>query len=158
MSSPIARLLAVATAAALLAVGAPTQAAQATPATQATEVNQVKPAGPEVSGPNLFATLATCYGGAVRSFFQTGGYGGQAGTYRTTSRCRDINVRNASAYGTDACVIFVDKTGSCNYWTYLPANSGWITVATNVRDGVNFRVRFENLRYEYEPLVAYHAF
>ncbi|MBQ0905721.1 hypothetical protein [Micromonospora sp. U21] len=27
-----------------------------------------------------------------------------------------------------------------------------------VRDGVNFRVRFDNLRYEYEPLVAYHAF
>ncbi|GAB3948750.1 hypothetical protein GCM10027614_46420 [Micromonospora vulcania] len=102
--------------------------------------------------------LATCYGGAVRSYFQTGGYGGQAGTYRTTSRCRDINVRNASAYGTEACVIFVDKTGACNYWTYLPANSGWIVVATNVRDGVNFRVRFDNLRYEYEPLVAYHAF
>ena len=31
-------------------------------------------------------------------------------------------------------------------------------MATNVRDGVNFRVRFENLRYEYEPLIAYHAF
>ncbi|MFF5176840.1 hypothetical protein ACFY2Q_02280 [Micromonospora sp. NPDC000316] len=153
MSSPTARLLAVATATALLAIGAPAQAAQTAQRTPSTE------AGLEVSaGPNLFAPLATCYGGAVRSFFQTGGYGGQAGTYRTTSRCKDINVRNASVYGTEACVIFVDKTGSCNYWTYLPANSGWITVATNVRDGVNFRVRFENLRYEYEPLVAYHAF
>ncbi|MGW3606637.1 hypothetical protein [Micromonospora sp. NPDC005161] len=144
MSSPSARLLATATAAALFSIGAPAGAAQAAPA----------PA-PEV---NLYAPLATCYGGAVRSYFQTGGYGGQAGTYRTTSRCGDINVRNASAYGTEACVIFVDKTGACNYWTYLPANSGWTVVATNVRDGVNFRVRFDNLRYEYEPLVAYYAF
>ncbi|WP_435207692.1 hypothetical protein [Micromonospora sp. bgisy143] len=149
MSSPTARLLAVATAAALLATGAAAQAATATPGTGSTDFT---------SGPNLFAPLATCYGGAVRSFFQTGGYGGQAGPYRTTSRCRDINVRNTSAYATEACVIFIDKTGNCNYWTYLPANSGWTTVATNVRDGVNFRVRFENLRYEYEPLVAYHAF
>ncbi|MEU7840521.1 hypothetical protein AB0B39_06085 [Micromonospora sp. NPDC049114] len=153
MSSPTARLLAVATAAALLASGAPAQAAQAAaPTAQSADSTDF------TSGPNLFAPLATCYGGAVRSFFQTGGYGGQAGPYRTTTRCRDINVRNASPYGTDACVIFIDKTGNCNYWTYLPANSGWVTVATNVRDGVNFRVRFENVRYEYEPLVAYHAF
>ncbi|MFY1618704.1 hypothetical protein [Micromonospora sp. WMMD736] len=149
MSSPTARLLAVATAAALLATGATAQAARATPSADPTDVS---------SGPNLFAPLATCYGGAVRSFFQTGGYGGQAGPYRTTTRCRDINVRNTSAYATEACVIFIDKTSKCNYWTYLPANSGWTVVATNVRDGVNFRVRFENLRYEYEPLVAYHAF
>ncbi|MGV9210635.1 hypothetical protein ACTFTM_02095 [Micromonospora sp. RB23] len=149
MSSPTARLLAVATVAALLATGAPASAATVSPGADSTDFT---------SGPNLFAPLATCYGGAVRSFFQTGGYGGQAGPYRTTSRCRDINVRNTSAYATEACVIFIDKTGNCNYWTYLPANSGWTTVATNVRDGVNFRVRFENLRYEYEPLVAYHAF
>lgn len=149
MSSPTARLLAVATAAALLATGAPAQAGPTSPGADSTDFT---------SGPNLFAPLATCYGGAVRSFFQTGGSGGQAGPYRTTTRCRDINVRNTSAYATEACVIFIDKTGNCNYWTYLPANSGWTTVATNVKDGVNFRVRFENLRYEYEPLVAYHAF
>ncbi|MCG5466972.1 hypothetical protein ACFYPG_10410 [Micromonospora sp. NPDC005553] len=146
MPSPTARLLAVATATALLSVGTPAQAEPTTPTT------------PVSSGPNVFAPLATCYGGAVRSYFETGRYGGSAGQYRTTTRCRDINVRNASVYATDACVIFVDKTSACNYWTYLPANSGWITVATNVRDGVNFRVRFENLRYEYEPLIAYHAF
>ncbi|MDG4778509.1 hypothetical protein O7614_02455 [Micromonospora sp. WMMD961] len=146
MPSPTARLFAVATTAALLFAGAPAQAAAPTPIT---------PAAP---GTNAFAPLATCYGGAVRSYFESGRYGGSAGQYRTTTRCRDINVRNASVYATEACVIFVDKTSACNYWTYLPANSGWITVATNVRDGVNFRVRFENLRYEYEPLIAYHAF
>ncbi|MFF3865711.1 hypothetical protein [Micromonospora sp. NPDC001898] len=148
MSSPVVRLLATTTAAvSLLALAAPAQAAPA-------------PASPGAGTPavNLAGTYATCYGGAVRSYFQTGSWGGEAGTYRATSRCADVNVRNASSFGTQACVVFVDKTNSCNYWTYLPANSGWITVATNVRDGVNFRVRFSNLRYEYEPLVAYHAF
>ncbi|NBE82541.1 hypothetical protein [Micromonospora rubida] len=148
MSSPVVRLLATTTAAvSLLALGAPAQAAPA-------------PASPGAEAPavNLAGTYATCYGGAVRSYFQTGSWGGEAGTYRATSRCADVNVRNASSFGTQACVVFVDRTNSCNYWTYLPAKSGWITVATNVRDGVNFRVRFSNLRYEYEPLTAYHAF
>ncbi|MGW0213123.1 hypothetical protein ACWDXH_01890 [Micromonospora chokoriensis] len=146
MPSPTARLFAVATTAALLFAGAPAQAAPSAPVTPATP------------GTNAFEPLATCYGGAVRSYFESGRYGGSAGQYRTTTRCRDINVRNASVYATEACVIFVDKTSACNYWTYLPANSGWTTVATNVKDGVNFRVRFENLRYETEPLIAYHAF
>ncbi|WP_158554038.1 hypothetical protein [Micromonospora deserti] len=137
MSAPPLRALATTTALVVLAVGSPAQAA------------------PEA---NLSGSLATCYGGAKRAYFATGGWGGEAGTYRTSSRCRDINVRNASEFGTEACVIFVDRTDRCNYWTYLPARSGWTVVATNVRDGVNFRVRFENLRYEYEPLVSYHAF
>ncbi|TDC66149.1 hypothetical protein E1258_03435 [Micromonospora sp. KC207] len=141
MSSPVVRLLSTSTAAAVSAF------ALAAPAVAA-----------PLPADNLTGTLTTCYGGAVRSYFQTGGWGGEAGTYRTTSRCADINVRNASSFGTQACVVFVDKTNNCNYWTYLPANSGWTTVATNVRDGVNFRVRFSNLRYEYEPLIAYHAF
>ncbi|MGC4807957.1 hypothetical protein [Micromonospora sp. DT233] len=151
MSSPVVRLLSTttATAVSVLALAVPAQAA---PAPQ-----QAAPAAQEI-GVNLFGTDATCYGGAVRSYFQTGGWGGEAGTYRASSRCGDINVRNASSFGTQACVVFVDKTNACNYWTYLPAKSGWITVATNVRDGARFRVRFSNLRYEYEPLTAYHAF
>ncbi|MEH0842497.1 hypothetical protein V6U81_08930 [Micromonospora sp. CPCC 205711] len=145
MASPVARLTAGTAALSLLALGAPAQAAPEADAT----------ASPTT---NLAAPLATCYGGAVRSYFQTGSWGGEAGTYRTTSRCRDINVRNASAFGTEACVVFVDKTESCNYLTYLKPGSSWTAVATNVRDGVNFRVRFSNLRYQYDPLIAYHAF
>ncbi|MFC0004361.1 hypothetical protein [Micromonospora siamensis] len=138
MAHPVARLFAVTAAFPLLAVGSPASAAE-----------------PD-DGPVGIAT--TCYGGAVRSYFETGSWGGDAGTYRTTSRCRDINVRNASAFGTYACVVFVDKTDGCNRWTWLPAKSDWKAVATDVRDGVNFRVRFSNQSYQYEPLVAYHAF
>ena len=137
MASPVVRLLAPATALSLLALGSPAQAAP---------------------GTNLAASATTCYGGAKRSYFETGAWGGEAGTYRTTTRCRDINVRNASEFGTEACVVFVDRTDRCNYLTYLPARSGFVTVATNVRDGVDFRVRFSNLRYQYDPLIAYHAF
>lgn len=145
MSSPVAPLLATVTTAALLAVPTPARAAAATPE-QATTPGQ------------NFGANATCYGTTSRSYFQTGGWGGQAGPYRTTSRCVDINVRNASAFSTQACVIFIDRTSSCNYWTYLPAYSGWTVIATNVRDGVNFKVRFSNNYYQYEPLTAYHAY
>lgn len=137
MASRTAHLAALAATLPLLWHGAPAQAAPET---------------------NLSASAATCYGGAVRSYFQAGGWGGDAGPYKASARCKDVNVKNSSAFGTEACVVFIDKTNSCNYLTYLPAKSDWITVATNVRDGANFKVRFTNLRYEYEPLVAYHAY
>ncbi|MEU1752321.1 hypothetical protein ABZ436_06650 [Micromonospora matsumotoense] len=137
MASRTARLTAIVASLPLLWYGTPAQAAPET---------------------NLSASAATCYGGAVRSYFQAGGWGGDAGPYKASARCKDINVKNSSAFGTEACVVFIDRTNSCNYLTYLPAKSDWITVATNVRDGANFKVRFSNLRYEYEPLVAYHAY
>lgn len=149
MSALVTRALATTAALAVLAIGSP---AHATPATGG------NPETATTATANLSAPLATCYGGAKRVYFATGGSGGEAGTFRTTDRCRDINVRNASDFGTDACVIFVDRTDHCNYWTYLPPRSGWIVVATNVRDGVNFRVRFDTHRYEHEPLISYHAF
>ncbi|MEH0935729.1 hypothetical protein [Micromonospora psammae] len=137
MASPVAGLTATTAALSLLALGSPAQAAP---------------------GTNLAGSTASCYGGAVRSYFEVARSGGDAGPYRTSTRCRDINVRNASQFGVEACVIFIDRTDSCNYRTYLPSKSDFTTVATNVRDGVRFQVRFETLRYEYEPLIAYHAF
>lgn len=110
------------------------------------------------SATNQVGALATCYGGAVRTIFEVGGWGGDAGPFRTSTRCRDINVRNDSVYGTQACVVFIDRTNNCNYWTYLPARSGWFVVATNVLDGTRFKVRFSNTAYQYEPLISYTAF
>lgn len=40
-----------------------------------------------------------------------------------------------------ACVIFIDHTQSCNYWTTV--GTGWVTIATNVKDGTRFRVGVE---------------
>nr|MDT0659904.1 hypothetical protein [Micromonospora sp. DSM 115978] len=109
-------------------------------------------------GLNQAGTQATCYSGAARTVFLVGRTGGDAGPFQTSTRCRDINVRNDSGYSTHACVIFVDVTGNCNYWTYLPAKSSYRVVATNVRDGVRFVVRFSNSFYQYDPLISYTAY
>ncbi|MEH1012506.1 hypothetical protein V6U90_05205 [Micromonospora sp. CPCC 206060] len=160
MSLPMGRLV-VTTSVALFAtaLAAPAVAAPTAPTLPTAPVATLPAvAAPAGSADNQVGTLTTCYGGAVRDYFQVGGWGGQSGPYRTTTRCGDINVRNASTYGTYACVVFIDKTNNCNYWTYLPANSGWRVAATNVRDGVNFVVRFSNSSYQYGSLVSYHAF
>ncbi len=125
---------------------------------QAAPTGSVPPATTP-DGPNLAAsTLTSCYSGAVQRVFQQGGWGGEVGTFTTSTRCADINVRNDSVFSTNACVVFVDKTNSCNYWTYLPAKSSWHVVASNVRDGVHFRVRFENNFFQYDPLISYTAY
>jgi len=58
----------------------------------------------------------------------------------TTNRCNDINMRKSteSTWGVTACVIFVDHTSSCNYWTDL--STSWKTIATNVADNTRFEV------------------
>lgn len=104
------------------------------------------------------AVQASCYSGGAYTKYSLGAWGATFGPYRTTSRCVDINIRNFSAYGISACVIFTDRTGSCNYWTYIPARSGWFVIATNVRDGVNFRVQASNSFYQYGPLEVQVAF
>ncbi|MFB9234852.1 hypothetical protein ACFFWC_04770 [Plantactinospora siamensis] len=121
---------------------------------QAAQASQAAP-DLESGGANLAAaTLAGCYDGAAHRVFQQGGWGGEVGTFTASTRCLDINVRNDSVFSTNACVVFVDKTNNCNYWTYLPAKSGFYVVATNVRDGAHFRVRFSNNFFQYDPLIS----
>ncbi|MDG4821920.1 hypothetical protein O7635_08645 [Asanoa sp. WMMD1127] len=98
------------------------------------------------------AAAATCYGGYVRKTLTRGGNGFDAGPYTTSSRCRDINVRNGSVYPYKVCVIFV-SVGSCNYWTSVPTGGSWRVAATNVRDNTRFYVRVVTAEYKYEPLV-----
>ncbi|MGI5214864.1 hypothetical protein [Plantactinospora sp. CA-290183] len=38
-----------------------------------------------------------------------------------------------------ACVIFIDRTNACNYWSTVNAGR-WTNLATSVRDGTRFRV------------------
>jgi len=83
---------------------------------------------------------------AVLSTGRSGAVLPTSGTWRTTTQCRDIQVRGASnAAGTtartfQACVIFVDKTSACNYWSTVRFGQ-WTNIATNVKDGVRFRVK-----------------
>ncbi|MEV4623064.1 hypothetical protein AB0J74_30685 [Asanoa sp. NPDC049573] len=98
------------------------------------------------------AAAGICYGGFVRKSLPRGGTGFDAGPYTTSTRCVDINVRNASVYPFKVCVIFV-SVGSCNYWTSVPTGGAWKVAATNVRDNVKFYVRVVLAEYKYEPLV-----
>ncbi|MHA4950887.1 hypothetical protein [Micromonospora saelicesensis] len=66
----------------------------------------------------------------------------RSGSYRTTSQCRDIQVRNTGnggAWGGPfwACVVWVGRATCSNGWTYVPAGQ-WRNLATNVKDGTRF--------------------
>lgn len=87
------------------------------------------------------ATAATCYGGAKTVTYDgIGLYPGGSGKYTTTSRCKDINLKVARG-SVSACVIFIDHTQNCNRWTKV--GTGWVTIATAVKDGTHFRVGIE---------------
>jgi hypothetical protein len=66
-------------------------------------------------------------------------YREKVGTYTTTSRCRDINVKTEWEY-VEVCVVFIDHTDECNRWTRLPTGK-WTVVASDVRDGTRFELR-----------------
>lgn len=84
------------------------------------------------------AMAATCFGGAKAIKYDgIGIYPGTSGRYTTTSRCRDINMKVARG-SVSACVIFIDHTQNCNRWTRV--GTGWVTIATTVKDGTHFRV------------------
>ncbi|MBO4210218.1 hypothetical protein [Micromonospora echinofusca] len=87
--------------------------------------------------------LVTCYDGAVWQYTSVSpttltAPGNTA--FTTTTRCLDINMRKSTTatWSVQACVIFVDHTSSCNYWTEL--STSWKTIATNVADNTHFKV------------------
>ena len=66
----------------------------------------------------------------------------RSGSYRTTSQCRDIQVKNTGdggAWGGPfwACVVWVGRATCANGWTYVPPGQ-WRNLATNVKDGTRF--------------------
>ncbi|MDI5938290.1 MULTISPECIES: hypothetical protein [unclassified Micromonospora] len=65
-----------------------------------------------------------------------------SGTYRTTTQCRDIQIRNTGDGKVSgpfhACVVFAGRA-TCNYWTYVPAGQ-WRNLAVDVKDGTRFYI------------------
>jgi hypothetical protein len=60
---------------------------------------------------------------------------------KTTSQCRDVNVKNVGSQKTiRACVMFGTTSNKCNYTTDIPVGQ-WRNVATNVKDNTKFRLR-----------------
>jgi hypothetical protein len=84
------------------------------------------------------AMAAGCFNGAIAVQYEgIGIYPDQTHAWTTTSRCNDINMKVAGGSVT-ACAIFIDHTQSCNHWTGV--GTGWVTIATNVKDGTRFRL------------------
>lgn len=68
----------------------------------------------------------------------------RTGTYRTTSQCRDIQVKNTGDGGSwgapfHACVVYSGRATCSNGWTYVPPRQ-WRNLATNVKDGTRFNI------------------
>jgi hypothetical protein len=60
---------------------------------------------------------------------------------KTTSQCRDINVKNVGSNKTvRACVMFGSTNEKCNYTTDIPVGQ-WRNVATDVKDNTRFRMK-----------------
>ncbi|MCT9007658.1 hypothetical protein, partial [Streptomyces rhizosphaerihabitans] len=91
------------------------------------------------------AAAVSCYGGAKTLTYHYQGAAKEYGTYTTSSRCGDINIRlganTPEAAFLDACVVFVDHTSLCNNNAYTTHGTEWGTVATDVKDGTRFVLR-----------------
>lgn len=102
-------------------------------------------ATPAVARPAASAAATSCYGGAKSLTYRYSAAAVEFGTYTTSSRCSDINIKlNTTASGVylDACVVFVDHTSLCNHGnTYSTFGPQWATVATDVKDGTHFVLR-----------------
>ncbi|MFD9395272.1 hypothetical protein ACFWBB_32435 [Streptomyces sp. NPDC060000] len=89
------------------------------------------------------AAAVSCYGGAKTLTYHYQTAAKEYGTYTTSSRCGDINMRLTTDTGyLDACVVFIDHTTKCNNGdAYTTHGTEWATVATDVKDGTHFVLR-----------------
>ncbi|MGW7240971.1 hypothetical protein [Streptomyces sp. NPDC054804] len=91
------------------------------------------------------AAAVSCYGGAKTLTYHYQAAAKEYGTYTTSSRCNDINMRlitDAPGVYLDACVVFTDHTTKCNNGdAYTTHGTEWGTVATDVLDGTHFILR-----------------
>lgn len=91
------------------------------------------------------AAATSCYGGAKTLTYKYQTAAKEYGTYTTSSRCNDINLRlitDEPGVYLDACVVFVDHTALCNNDdAYTTHGTEWGTVATDVKDGTHFVLR-----------------
>jgi hypothetical protein len=91
------------------------------------------------------SAATSCYGGAKTLTYHYQAAAKEYGTYTTSSRCGDINMRlvtDIPGVYLDACVVFTDHTTKCNNDdAYTTHGTEWGTVATDVKDGTHFVLR-----------------
>lgn len=93
------------------------------------------------------ASAATCLGGAKSWTKEWGGgfYVPKDGTWTTTSRCADINLKITTTLPLEVRVCFFPSSGgmSCQS-SYKKVGSSWKVVASGVKDGTKFRLQFRS--------------
>ncbi|AVV40903.1 hypothetical protein PYK79_26100 [Streptomyces sp. ID05-04B] len=94
------------------------------------------------------ASAATCYDGATY-FSGESYYHPSSGTYTTTSRCNDINVKITNLlitpYRKVKVCFYPSSAPSYCQSNYTTVDSDWTVVASDVRDGTRYRLKFETL-------------
>jgi hypothetical protein len=93
------------------------------------------------------ANAATCYGGAkefsIPWYYDTF-YLPSSGTWTTSSRCKDINLKFTNAiidYELRVC-FFPSSGGMTCQSSYKKVGNSWKVVATDVMDGTKFKFQF----------------
>ncbi|MEU5160041.1 hypothetical protein AB0G74_10580 [Streptomyces sp. NPDC020875] len=85
----------------------------------------------------------TCYGGSVpytSAHSPDSGFQEWPANEATTGpNCADINIRPTQGVEVRVCLI---ATGTCNGWTWAPANS-WTVIASGVPDNTHYFLRFK---------------
>jgi len=99
-------------------------------------------------GVNASADAATCYGGAATFTKESGlRYAPTDAWFKTTSRCKDINVklrRDPVFRGEYVKVCF--RNAGCQPSFKYAENDVWTVIATDVKDGTSFRLVFDTDR------------
>ncbi len=91
------------------------------------------------------ANAATsCYGGAitvnVSAAYQ------KTGPYTTTSRCNDINLKITKVTNWRVATVCWYNYGTCSnngYW-FEPGQTGWVVIASDVKDGTKFTIQWSD--------------
>ncbi|POX63504.1 hypothetical protein C3492_10060 [Streptomyces sp. Ru62] len=77
----------------------------------------------------------SCYDGSVSISLPPNGY---SGTYTTSPRCNDINLRIDSGGGQWVAVCWAKYNTCQDHWTWVAEDAGYKVVATDVLDGTAF--------------------
>jgi len=91
------------------------------------------------------AGAATCYGGAVKfTKPEKARYAPEDTWFKTTNRCNDINLKLDGARSLPGRSVKVCFRGAPCQTGYTYARPGsWTVIATNVKDGTQFKFLFE---------------
>ena len=66
-----------------------------------------------------------------------------SGYFKTSTKCRDINLRSAWYVDRARAVKVCFKTAGCqDHWTNIPVAGNWNVVASNVKDGTEYYFKF----------------